>query len=167
MISRAMNTLHFVRFAIGMAAIVLSGCASIVSGRTATVKIDSRPSDAEVVIRDKHGNEVLTTHTPATVELRRKDRFIWPAKYTATIEKPGYQPQTVPINSTLNPWVLGNVVIGGPIGLVVDSATGAGWRPKVASIQQDLEPIYTAQQPGAPYSAAQEQQNVQPATAIY
>ena len=149
-----------------VAALLSSGCASIISGRTATVEIDSNPSDAHVVIHDKHGKEVLTTHTPATVELRRKDRFIWPARYTATIEKPGYQPKTVPIHSTLNPWVLGNVVFGGPIGLVVDSATGAGWKPKVASIQPNLEPIYTAQQPGAPYSASQEQ-NVQPATAIY
>ena len=118
------------------------------------------------MIHDKHGKQVLTTHTPASVELRRKDHFIWPAKYTATIEKPGYKPATVPINSTVNPWVIGNVVFGGPIGLVVDNATGAGWKPKVASIQQDLEPIYTAQQPGMPYSS-QAEQNVQPATAIY
>mgnify|MGYP001488427562 CR=1 FL=1 len=146
-------------------AVHLSGCASIISGRTATMQLDSNPSDAQVVIHDKHGKEVLTTHTPATVELKRKDRFIWPARYTASFEKPGYQPQTVPIRSTLNPWVIGNVVFGGPIGLVVDSATGAGWKPKVASIQPNLEPIYTAEAPAPPYSPSQEP--VHPATAIY
>lgn len=162
-----MNIHLFSRHAIVIAAaLLLSGCASIISGRTATVQIDSNPSDAYVVIHDKHGKQVLTTHTPASVELRRKDRFIWPAKYTATIEKPGYEPAIVPINSTLNPWVIGNVVFGGPIGLVVDSATGAGWKPKVASIQSDLEPIYTAQQPGLPYSSSQAEQ-VEPASAIY
>jgi hypothetical protein len=129
------------------AALGLGGCASIISGRTATVKIDSNPSNAQVVIHDKHGSQVLTTTTPATVELRRKDKFIWPAKYTATIEKPGYKTATVPINSTLNPWVVGNVVIGGPIGLIVDSATGAGWKPKVASVHEELESMYVAQQP--------------------
>jgi hypothetical protein len=147
-------------------ALVTSGCASIISGRTATVKIDSRPSDAAVVIHDKQGHEVLTTHTPATVELRRKEGWFWPAKYTATIEKPGYQPTTVPIVSTLNPWVLGNVVIGGPIGLAVDTATGAGWKPKVASIQPDLEPMYTAQLP-ADTSPAANGHDVEPASAVY
>ena len=141
-------------------ALLLGGCASIISGRTATVQIDSNPSDAEVVIRDKHGREVLATRTPASVELRRKDRFPWPARYTATFEKLGYEPKTVPIRSTVNPWVLGNVVFGGPIGLVVDNATGAAWKPKVAAIQPNLEPIYTAQQPAPPYSSSQER--VQP-----
>jgi hypothetical protein len=158
-------SLHAVVVAITL---LSSGCASIISGRTATVNIDSRPSDAEVVIHDKHGNEVLTTHTPASVELRRKDGWVWPAKYTATIEKPGYQPRTVPIHSTLNPWVLGNIVIGGPIGLVVDTATGAGWKPKVASIEPNLEPIYTAQQPaGPPVASPDANQRVEPATAVY
>ena len=82
------------------AALASSGCASIISGRTATVQIDSNPSNAQVVIHDKHGKEVITTHTPASVELRRKDKFIWPAKYTATIDKPGYKTAIVPINST-------------------------------------------------------------------
>jgi len=162
-----MITLSCSRRAIVVAAALLSsGCASVISGRTATVRIDSRPSDADVVIRDKLGNEVLATHTPATVELRRKQGWVWPARYTATIEKPGYQPQTVPIRSTLNPWVLGNVIVGGPLGLVVDTATGAGWKPKVASIQPDLEPIYTAQQPPAANPAAN-RHDVAPATAVY
>jgi hypothetical protein len=162
-----MHKFSFSRRAIVVAAaLVSSGCASIISGRTATVKIDSRPSDADVVIRDKVGKEVLTTHTPATVELRRKQGWVWPAKYTATIEKPGYQSQTVPIRSTLNPWVLGNVIVGGPLGLVVDTATGAGWKPKVASIQPNLEPIYTAQRPTATNPTANDQA-VSPATAIY
>ena len=159
-----MNTLHFVRLVIGMAAIVSSGCASIISGRHAAVAIDSNPSNAEVVIRDKHGNEVLTTHTPARVELKRKDRFIFPARYTATIQKPGYQSTTVPIRSTINPCILGNVVFGGPIGLVVDSATGAGWKPRVASVHKDLEPIYTAEQPPEPTGPTEP---VPPATTIY
>jgi len=156
---------HFCNASVLVAALLSGGCASIMSGRTATVTIDSRPSDADVVIRNKRGDEVLTTHTPATVELRRKDGWVWPAKYTATIEKPGYQTQTVPIGSTLNPWVLGNIVIGGPFGLAVDTATGAGWKPKVASIQPALEPITTAQLPAPPNSSSEEL--VEPATATY
>ncbi len=156
-------------------ALALSGCASIISGRTATVQIDSKPSNAQVVIHDKHGKQVLTTTTPASVELRRKDKFIWPAKYTATIDKPGYKTATVPIDSKINPWIIGNVVLGGVVGLAVDNATGAAWQPKVASIEQPLEPMYVAQQPppaAGNYSAPMENstapnQGVEQATMTY
>lgn len=177
-----MHTRWVRRFALALAAMSASGCASIINGRTATVKIDSRPSEAQVVIRDKRGDTVLTTQTPATVELKRKDKFIWPAKYTATIEKPGFQPKTVAIDQTVNPWILGNVVFGGVIGLAVDNATGAAWKPKVASIREDLQPTaYAMEQPGMPsqpmgdpsqWPPAQVAEQpvsggVQPATAVY
>jgi hypothetical protein len=46
----------------------------------------------------------------------------------------------VPIGSTLNPWILGNIVIGGVPGLVIDGATGAAWKPKRAEIHLGLLP---------------------------
>jgi len=177
-----MNT-RLVRFvALALVTTSAGGCASIINGRTATVKIDSRPSEAQVVIRDKRGDVVQRTLTPATVELRRKDKFIWPAKYTATIEKPGYEPKTVVINQTVNPWIVGNIVFGGVIGLAVDNATGAAWKPKVASFREDLEPsVYASQQPSMPPQSMGETAEwppaqvaeqpmpggVQPATAVY
>jgi hypothetical protein len=65
-----------------------------------------------------------------------------PAKYTATIEAQGYQPVELPLRSTLNPWILGNVFVGGLPGLVVDTATGAAWKPRRATIHQNLAPAY-------------------------
>jgi hypothetical protein len=59
------------------------------------------------------------------------------------------------------------VIFGGPIGLVVDNATGAAWQPQVASIDEDLEPIYTAQQPESMDPASADAQHVKPASAIY
>lgn len=142
-----MNVLALVRLgSVCGLALVASGCASLVSGRHAEVSLQSSPSAAEVVIRDKHGNHVLTTQTPATVQLKRKDKFIWPAKYTAEFQKPGYQPKKVAINQRVNPWILGNVVFGGVIGLAVDNATGAAWEPKVAAIDTALVPQQYAQQ---------------------
>jgi hypothetical protein len=142
-----MNVLALVRLgSVCGLALVASGCASLVSGRHAEVTLDSNPPAAEVVIRDKHGKHVLTTQTPATVQLKRKDKFIWPAKYTAEFQKPGYQPKKVAINQRVNPWILGNVVFGGVIGLAVDNATGAAWRPKVAAIDAALVPQQYAHQ---------------------
>lgn len=148
----------FCAVAAGLAATLLfSGCASIVSGRHAEVAVHSNPANAHVVVRDKRGHEVASTHTPGKVVLRRKDKFIFPARYTATISAPGYQTAQVPIRSTLNPWVVGNLVFGGIPGLVVDNATGAAWKPKRAEYFADLRPAYPGQY-ALPESA------VQPAT---
>jgi hypothetical protein len=134
--------------AFATAAILLfGGCASIVSGRKANVAIDSYPTNAHVVIHDKSGHEVASVMTPGVVALDRNGKWFLPARYTATIEAPGYQTAEVPIHSTINPWILGNVVVGGIPGLIVDDATGACWKPDRDTIHQQLAPASYAQQP--------------------
>ncbi len=135
---------------IGIVAQCSFGCASIISGRHAEVAINTTPPGAHVVIHDKRGKEVANVNTPAKVALKRSDRIIFPARYTATIEAPGYQTAQVPMNSTVNPWILGNIVVGGIPGLIIDDATGAAWRPKHDEIYQQLAPVYAAQQPALP-----------------
>jgi hypothetical protein len=140
--------------AIGLGLLALScGCASVMSGRHADVAFYSSTPNASVVIHDKHGNEIANTMTPATVALKRKDRIIFPAKYTATFSAPGYQSVEVPIGAKVNPWVFGNVAFLqiGLVGLAVDNATGAAWAPKQSTYYQELSPILTAQngQPAA------------------
>jgi hypothetical protein len=135
-----------------------AGCASIVSGRRADIAIDTYPTNAHVVVHDYKGQPVASLNTPGTVSLKRNRRFFLPAKYTADIEAPGYEPAQVPIRSTVNPWVLGNVVIGGIPGLIVDNATGATWQPTETQIHRQLEPlagpipepVYSADEPTAP-----------------
>lgn len=126
---------------------LLSGCASIISGRSADIAIDSYPSNAHVVIHDNNGRAVASVNTPGVVSLKRNRRYFLPARYTATIEAPGYAPTEVPIRSTLNPWILGNVAIGGLPGLIVDNATGAAWRPRHSEIHRQLTPL-SGVQPG-------------------
>jgi hypothetical protein len=139
----------------------LVGCASIISGRSATVAIDSYPSNACVTVRDNNGRAVASTVTPGVVSLKRNRKYFLPAKYTATIESPGYAPAQVPLRSTVNPWILGNIVIGGIPGLVIDNATGAAWKPADAEVHQQLmplamggdEPQYSASDTSADYGA--------------
>jgi hypothetical protein len=123
------------------AVLPFTGCASIMSGRQANVAIDSYPSNAHVTVHDKQGRAVASVTTPAVVQLKRNDKYFLPAKYTATIEAPGYQTAEVPIQSTLNPWIAGNILAGGVIGLAVDNATGAAWKPKQDKICQSLLPL--------------------------
>jgi hypothetical protein len=117
---------------------VSSGCASLVSGRHAEVAINSNPRDAYVTVHDKQGRMVAAAATPAVVTLKRGDGFFRRASYTATIEKPGYQTAQLPIDSRLNPWIFGNVLFGGLVGLAVDPYTGAMWRPETKEINATL-----------------------------
>src|SRR5262245_39420990 len=120
-----------IRWAVCLAALLCSsGCASVVSGRHAEVAFNTFPATAHVTLRDDNGRQVAELNTPGVVALKRSRPYFLPARYTAIIEAPGYAPAEVPIRSTVNPWILGNVVFGGIPGLVVDSATGAAWRPR-------------------------------------
>jgi len=140
----ARSATHGVSYLNLLAAIFLLapvGCASLVSGRHAEVAINSNPPGAQVSVHDTKGRMVASGQTPAVVSLKRGDGFLKKARYTATIEKPGYQTAQVPIESRLNPWVFGNVVFGGVVGLAVDPYTGAMWRPAVKEINQQLAPL--------------------------
>lgn len=143
----------FISSAIVLTACLLpTGCASIVSGRNADIAIDSYPSNAHVIIHDNDGRQVASLNTPGVVSLKRNRRYFLPARYTATIEAPGYAPADIAIRSTMNPWILGNIAIGGIPGLIVDNATGAAWKPKQSEIHRQLAPLGGPDQ-GMLYSA--------------
>ena len=137
-----------------------SGCATIVNGRSADVTLQSTPPDALVTVRDDQGVVIAQTTTPGKVTLKRSQKFLRPAHYTATFEKPGYEIAEAPIKPKINPWVLGNVVLGGPFGLGVDLASGALWRPANKTIDQALaaaeapEPWTPPYDPAAPADEA-------------
>ena len=123
-------------------AVLCSGCASVMSGRHADVTINSYPSEADLVVRNQRGQTVATGVTPAQVSLKRGNGFFRrPPRYTATLEKPGYQTAEIPIRPRLNPWLLGNVGIGGIVGLAADTATGAAWRLTPDEINYELAAV--------------------------
>lgn len=104
------------------------------------------------MVHDDRGRAVASVNTPGVVSLKRNRRFFLPARYTATIAAPGYRSARVPIRSTINPWILGNVVVGGIPGLIVDNATGAAWQPRESQIHRQLSPLDDPDQ-DAVYSA--------------
>jgi hypothetical protein len=144
---------------------MLNGCASIVSGRHAEVAIDSYPSHAHVDVHDKYGRRVSSFQTPGVAKLKRQGKYFLPAKYTATISAPGFETAHEPIRSTVNPWILGNVIIGGIPGLVIDNATGAAWMPSRDEIHRQLEPIPGGQYYGS-YEPNPSNEPVQPAAYV-
>ena len=57
--------------------------------------------------------------TPAAVKLCRK------TEHQVEIAYPGCDTAQLTIHRQLNPWIFGNLVLGGPIGLIVDVCTDA------------------------------------------
>ena len=113
-----------------VAAMVLCGCASIVSRSDYAVSFRSTPSGATVWVTDESGEPVYSGKTPATVTLQAGAGYFKGSKYTAKFSMPGYQDTIVPVMRKLDGWyIFGNFFIGGLIGyLIVDPLTGAMWK---------------------------------------
>jgi TolA-binding protein len=107
-------------FVFAIALFLLSGCASIMSGRSQKITVQADPPDAKILIDG-------AVHTsPTQQEVNRM------SKHNIVVQKPGYKPCQFTPGRTMNGWGLGNILLGGIIGIIVDLATGS-----VASIDDD------------------------------
>lgn len=110
-------------------AVMLTGCASIVSKSTWPVTINSGKIGDRVMIYNRSGIAVQTGETPMTVTLDASSGFFRPARYRIEVSRPGCLSQTGTLSGQMNPWYVGNIVFGGIIGLlIVDPSTGAMWK---------------------------------------
>jgi hypothetical protein len=91
-----------------------SGCATIVSGSKQNVKFSSNPSSASIFI-----DEVEVGKTPFEIKLARK------SEHSVMVKLDGYQTYQTNLTKQFNAWYVGNILIGGIIGLVIDPITGA------------------------------------------
>ncbi|MBV1812814.1 hypothetical protein KTT58_08710 [Pseudomonas viridiflava] len=111
---------------IAIAAFAVTGCASIVSDSKYPVAVTSSPSGAAYEIVNESGVSVRSGVTPDEVTLRAGAGYFDGEKYTVTYRKDGYTSSTQTLESGIDGWYWGNIVIGGLIGmLIVDPATGA------------------------------------------
>ncbi|WP_426781310.1 hypothetical protein [Pseudomonas syringae] len=111
---------------IAIAAFAVTGCASIVSDSKYPVAVTSSPSGAAYDIFNEGGVSVRSGVTPDEVTLRAGAGYFDGEKYTVTYRKDGYTSSTQTLESGIDGWYWGNIVIGGLIGmLIVDPATGA------------------------------------------
>jgi hypothetical protein len=104
------------RYAIMFCLLSAPGCATMVTGggHSETVRLNSAPQGATVYV---DGNRLGLTPIAAT--LTRKDN------HTVIMSMDGFDDQTVAIRSGFNGWLVGNLLVGGVIGMVVDVASGA------------------------------------------
>ena len=109
----------FVACMLGGAAFALSGCASIITQGDQEVAVTTPMIEAaECSLSNARGNWTVTTPGRVEVVKSKTDLQIRCSKTgvpdTETVAKSGFEP-----------WTLGNILIGGLIGLGIDWATGA------------------------------------------
>jgi hypothetical protein len=100
--------------AVAAAAFGMSGCATVMNGTSQPVTFKSEPDGATVKII-----QGMTCVTPCDYEMKRgKDSMV-------TVERSGYKPVSVYIQSRTGGATFGNIIAGGIIGGVVDGSNGA------------------------------------------
>jgi len=127
---------------------IFSSCASIVSRNHWPLTVTTNPNGAKVEITNRRGNVVYTGTTPATVSLRSGAGFFVNESYKVKLTLDGYGEKIIPVGCTLNGWYIGNIFIGGLIGLlIVDPATGAMYRLDRGYINETFEKITSSTEP--------------------
>ncbi len=122
------------------AAVLGSGCASIVDGRNQMVSVEMRSNAAPVsggscrLVNDKGSWFV---YAPGSAAIRRSYEDL-----SVQCRKPGFALAQATVKSVVRPLVFGNILIGGVVGAGVDSANGAAYdypSPIVVELGDRLE----------------------------
>ena len=109
-----------------MSAASVVGCATIVQGPKEDIKFTSIPSGALVKAGDR---QIIT---PGEIGFKRN------ADHKETVEKEGFPARETTLESTGSWWLLGNLAFGGIIGLIVDLATGSGYKLSPSNVEMDM-----------------------------
>lgn len=105
---------------------LITSCATIFGASTYQVSFNTTPDGAKITIEDFNGKVIFEGETPTSVMLRSAAGYMTKEQYKITFSKKGYANKVVTINTKLNGWYIGNVLIGGFIGmLIVDPVSGA------------------------------------------
>lgn len=121
-------------------AVLNSGCATIFGKSSYPVAVNSNPTGSNITITDKKGTVVYKGTTPATVKLKSSSGYFAKGQYQIKFEMSGYEDRMVTVNSKLNGWYFGNILLGGVIGmLIIDPASGAMYKVEDREITESLK----------------------------
>jgi hypothetical protein len=139
----------------------LTGCASIVSGTSQVVSVETLHSSGNIAgatCKLENDKGVYYVTTPGTVTVHRAY-----GDMNVKCEKPGFDPGLATVKSSTKAMMAGNIVFGGFIGAGVDAASGAAY-DYPALFQVMMGQQQTIQAP-APAPAPQTQTPSQPQVA--
>lgn len=101
---------------------LVSGCATITTGTDQSISVVSEQDveGAKCELTDKKGRVYYIQTTPGTTSVHKGD-----GPMTVICRKDGYKTTTVVVDESFHGATLGNILLGGGIGIVVDSMSGA------------------------------------------
>ena len=103
------------------AILILPACSTVVSGTTQPFTVlTAQTTGASCEMVDSKGARWTVTDTPGTQEITKGD-----GPLTVTCSKSGFKTASVVVEESFAGATLGNVILGGGIGIVVDAASGA------------------------------------------
>jgi hypothetical protein len=113
-----------------LAVAAVSGCATVAGGSgPQKVKVESDPPGAAVFVDERPCGV-----TPTTVALDRN------VVHHIRLEKDGYAATAADLKPGVNPWVFGNLLVGGLVGIVIDVATDSERRLYPGGVDVHLAP---------------------------
>jgi hypothetical protein len=109
--------------------LTVTGCSTIMNGKTQSISVDSNVKGAEVMI-----NQVVVGQTPFVGQAPRG------AAPQITVRKEGYESKTVVAETAFEPVFWGNIIFGGVFGSTTDNSTGAMYKYAPATFNVELKP---------------------------
>jgi hypothetical protein len=108
--------------ALVLSGVALSACATVIDGTKQPIAVSSTPvTGANCTLNNGRGG-FWTVVTPGTVTVHKAKKDL-----VIVCKKDGYADATVSVPSHFNGATVGNVLVGGLPGLIVDGATGADY----------------------------------------
>lgn len=108
-------------------------CATIAHGTTEPIRVESDPPGAVVSVSCVHNSITNAGTTPITIDVERKSKSC-----AIEIAKEGYVPANVPLQRTFSGVYVGNLLVGGVVGLVADAADGAMYKQGPSVVRVSL-----------------------------
>lgn len=110
-------------------AISVNSCATIFTATRYPVSFNTTPDGAGIVVENRSGKVIFKGVTPTTVRLKSAAGYMKREEYIITFTKNGYSQKTINISAELDGWYIGNILLGGLIGmLIIDPASGAMYK---------------------------------------
>ena len=126
--------------------LMLFSCATVLSGPDQEITFRSQPEGAKVKVMSFSRDKQYVVETPRTLRLSRK------RNYVATFELSGYHTQTFPVSGEFGDAMagslVGNLILGGGIGLIIDGSTGSN-----KSLPEVVEVVLTKNEDPKPLNA--------------
>lgn len=129
---------------LSISVILLSGCASIIHGTYQKIEITSQPKGATIIVDGKKYGT-----TPQLLKLKRMGRFKEEPKekqsYAVTLEMEGFHPFELTIRRQVDGWFIGNVFIGGLLGIIIDATNGSMYKLTPGQINANLGQVTSSE----------------------